>query len=487
MSDNKHYHIPSADFLDKKLQSYAHNGCYPFHMPGHKRADIAFPNAYSVDITEIDGFDNLHHAEGILKEAQLRAARLYGVKETFYLVNGSTCGILSAISAAVPRGGTLLMGRNCHKSAYHAAFLRELTPVYLMPDMTEFGIMGSIRPSEVKRMLSEHPEINGVFLTSPTYDGVVSDIRAIADIVHGYQLPLIVDEAHGAHFIFSEDFPASALQCGADVVIQSLHKTLPCFTQTALLHINSDRISRDAIKQYLGIYQTSSPSYLLMASMEQGLRTMAQEGQKRMTAFTNLLKQFYEKSKYLKHLQIFPDASSLAEGCWDNCFDRDFSKILIAVGDTGMTGQELYDTLLKKYQLQLEMASGHYVTALTSLMDTAEGFDRLYTALKEIDGASGYSTHAGLLTCQELYTIPPRKMTITQAKEQPFLTIPLECSDGYISQEYIYLYPPGIPLITPGELLTKELLGRIIWCKAQGLSVEGLQDITNSSIKVVKM
>lgn len=469
-------------YLDKKLTSYGKSDYYPFHMPGHKRQSLDFPNPYSIDITEIDGFDNLHHANGILKDAQKRAGELYHTKKTFYLINGSTCGILSAISAALPRGGTLLMGRNCHKAAYHAAFLRQLKTIYVLPAMTDFGIMGSVRPQDVAVALKENPTINGVFLTSPTYDGVVSDIKAIADIVHAYNIPLIVDEAHGAHFAFSDKFPTSALACSADIVIQSLHKTLPCFTQTALLHVNSDLISIDSIKNFLGIYETSSPSYLLMSSMEQGLRTMAERGAELMVNFTELLADFYRKAQDLKHLSVFTQDLCHTH----SCFDRDFSKILISTKDAGLTGQALYDILLNKYHLQMEMASGHYATALTSVMDTADGFNRLIQALLEIDNSCSYAnTSLSLLTSEELYTIPTQALTLTDATEKACHILPLEDAAGYISQEYVYLYPPGIPLITPGEVITPTLIHNIRLCQAQGLAVEGLSNMENKQIRVI--
>lgn len=475
-------------YLDKKLISYCQSDYYPFHMPGHKRQALDFPNPYTLDITEIDGFDNLHHTEGILQDAQERASSLYHTRKTFYLINGSTCGILAAISAALPRGGTLLMGRNCHKAAYHAAFLRQLKTCYVLPAATDFGIMGSVRPRDVARALKDNPEMAAVFLTSPTYDGVVSDIRAIAEIVHAHDIPLIVDEAHGAHFIFSEEFPASALECGADIVIQSLHKTLPCFTQTALLHVNSERISPNSIKNFLGIYETSSPSYLLMASMEQGLRTMTEHGNELMERFSSLLKNFYRQAERLQHLSVFQ-----RDFCHsDSCFDWDFSKILISSGNTGLNGQELYDILQKNYHLQLEMASGHYVTALTSVMDTNEGFHRLIEALFEIDknsigGRQKRNLKHQILTSQKLYQIPLQKLALTDAMEKNSRTLPLKDCAGCISQEYVYLYPPGIPLIAPGEIITADLLQSIALCQAQGLSVEGPEDATLEKLRVVEL
>ena len=487
MPNNIFYTLQKSSYLDEKLQAYANSDCYPFHMPGHKRsAKLELSNPYSMDITEIEGFDNLHHAEGILKEAQMRAAETFGAKSTFYLVNGSTCGILSAISAALPRKGTLLLSRNSHKSAYHAAFLRELETIYLLPSFTEFGISGSIPPAHVEQALQEFPQIGCVFLTSPTYDGVVSDIQAIAGIAHAHNVPLIVDEAHGAHFMFSKKFPSPALRCGADVAIQSLHKTLPCLTQAALLHVNSKRVDTDALKRFLSIYQTSSPSYLLMASIDKCIRFLREESTARMTEFTQLLENFYRKAESLRRLKVFTPSSCPPE----SCFAHDFSKILVSVGKTGLTGKELYDSLLKTYHLQMEMSSGHYVTALTSLMDTKEGLKRLSAALEDIDHKnrpmeSGEPEH--LLTAELIYQAPKPAMSISMAMDQHTETLPLKASTGHISQEYVYLYPPGIPLVAPGEVLTGKLLRTISQCQGMGLSVEGPSDMAGRNIRVVKM
>lgn len=499
MSEIKYSWQGDTSRLEQKLQNISNSDYYPFHMPGHKRRNIDFSNLYSLDITEIDGFDNLHHPQGILKEAQQRAADLYGARETFYLVNGSTAGILSAVSAALPRLGTLLMSRNSHKSAYHAVCLRGLETVYLLPAATEFGVSGSVSPAHVAKALEDLPQIAAVFITSPTYDGITSDIRTIAEIVHAYDLPLIVDEAHGAHFAFSDEFPESALSCGADLVIQSLHKTLPSFTQTALLHVNSDRIDRDVLKRFLSVYQTSSPSYLLMMSMDQCIRFMEEKAAPYIEEYTLQLKSFYQQAKSLKHLKVF-DKTSVSE---DICFDHDISKILISVGDSEMTGQKLYYKLLNTYHLQMEMCAGHYTTALTSIMDTPEGFQRLSRALKEIDerisvSKSGskadtkviYGKRPGrsrLLTSIDIYQNPKPQMPIALAMEQPSERLSLKASTGHISQEFVYLYPPGIPLIAPGEILTGKIIRVIEYCQNLGLSVEGLSDESSQSIKVVNL
>ena len=195
-------------YLLEELEKYQTSGVYPFHMPGHKRKRAPFPNPYEIDITEIDGFDNLHHAKGLLLQAQRRAAALYGSKECFYLVNGSTCGLLAAICAAIPKGGRALVARNCHKAVYHALFLNEIQAEYLYPEITETGIQGQICADQVEEALKKHSNVDAVILTSPTYEGIVSDISGIAKAAHARKIPLIVDEAHGAHFGFGVGFYA---------------------------------------------------------------------------------------------------------------------------------------------------------------------------------------------------------------------------------------------------------------------------------------
>ncbi|MCR5452322.1 MAG: aminotransferase class I/II-fold pyridoxal phosphate-dependent enzyme, partial [Lachnospiraceae bacterium] len=256
--------------LYEKLTEYTNSSAYPFHMPGHKRNEkYQMAEPVGMDITEITGFDNLHHPEEIIKKEQEFAARIHGAKESFFLVNGSTCGILAAVSAAVPKGGRLLVCRNAHKSVYNAAYLRQLELSYLRQERTKIGLETAVCPQEVERALAAR-ETDAVLITSPTYEGMVADVEKIAHLVHEKGLPLIVDEAHGAHFGFHPFFPESALQKGADLVIQSVHKTLPSLTQTAILHVGKEAgryIDLAKVRQFLSIYQTSSPSYVLMGSI----------------------------------------------------------------------------------------------------------------------------------------------------------------------------------------------------------------------------
>lgn len=464
-------------YLDKALEEYGKSDTYPFHMPGHKRQSLGNFLPETIDITEVDGFDNLHHADGILAEAQDRMAEVFGADKSFFLVNGSTCGLLSAICASVPKGGKILIGRNCHKAVYHGIFLQRLQVEYVYPMQTEWGIQGSIDPMDVEKALRNHPDIKAVLITSPTYDGVVSDIQSISQIVHAHNIPLIVDEAHGAHFGFSKGFPEKALSLGADVVIESIHKTLPGFTQSAALHVKGERVNVKKLQKYLGIFQTSSPSYILMAGLDRCTRMLAEQGDQLMAEYEAKLQAFYECAKEFRHLQVFPlDVKDIG------IFARDMSKILIFAD----SGNELAKTLLVKYGLQMEMESGHYVTALTSLMDTQEGFDRLLAALSELDGQYtdvAEKTDWSLLMDQ-LYLPKEKKMEIETAYECDSRTIAFAEAAGEMCCEFAYLYPPGIPFLVPGEVISENVVEITARLVAEGFEIQGLEDLGGERIKV---
>ena len=265
------------------LREYGESDFYPYHMPGHKRKGQGDfdERILGIDITEIDGFDNLHQPNGILLDCQRRAAGLYGSDESFFLINGSTCGILSAISAALPVGGHILMARGSHKSAYHAAYLRKLKITYIYSDINEkFDICEAVSAADIEKLLDENTDIGAVYIVSPTYEGRIADVGAIAETVHKRGIPLIVDEAHGAHLGFADGFAKNSCQLKADIVIHSVHKTLPAMTQTALLHVNGGIVDRDKLRRFLHIYQSSSPSYILMAGIDNAMQMIENEGRK---------------------------------------------------------------------------------------------------------------------------------------------------------------------------------------------------------------
>lgn len=463
------------------LKTYHESDVYPFHMPGHKQQSFGDWMKVEYDITEIDGFDNLHQPTGILQAAQQEAACIYGAKKSFYLVNGSTCGILASLWAVQELGEEIILGRNCHKSVYHGCELARYRTHYIYPSLTTLGIDGGITPQQVEKEMEDHPNAKIVFLTSPTYDGVVSDIETIADIVHEKKGVLIVDCAHGAHFGMHEFFPKSPIQCGADLVIMSLHKTLPSPTQTAILHLCSDRIQQDRIQEALNLFQTSSPSYLLMTGIQECLDYIKNNKEVLFDSFVDRLLFFYEKCEKLQRFQLSKRLLLQKE-----VFDLDLSKILIFPG-TMMDGPELDAILRREYHLEMEMTVANYVTALTSCMDTDEGFKRLYYALAQMDEENlhkeNIKTDPGEVT---LLIAANKKLEIWEAMRSEGEILSLERSVNRISQSYLYLYPPGIPIIVPGEIITQDL---IVWSKKMqnlGLRLEGAPDDRNTLIKVVK-
>ncbi len=473
------------NILAEQLGSYSQKDYYPFHMPGHKRNpfSVGYKPSIETDITEIDGFDNLHHAEGILKEAQERAARLFGSKETIYSVNGSTAAILSAISACTSMGGRFLMARNCHKAVYHCAYIRQLRPVYLYPQReTRYGLNGGIEPQDVKACLEAYPDIQAVMITSPTYDGVVSDVRKIAEICHKYGKPLIVDEAHGAHFVFCDYFPDSALIKGADVVIQSLHKTLPSMTQTALLHRNSDRVSSKLLHRYMGIYQSSSPSYPLMASIDSCICGLETGGEAAFRQLVVMLQQFYKALKECRNLRIV-DRQIVGQA---GIYDWDPSKLILMSGDGAISGRGLYRILLEKYHIQMEMETTYYVLGIASIGDVQEGFQRLSQAIFEIDQTLPKLFGCDLTKCRANGVRLGKAIedkSLSEAMDAPAKFISLSEAKGKISAEFVSLYPPGIPLIVPGERIGEEFIDYIEYCIQMDLDIHGLGE--NGQIGVV--
>ncbi|BDZ76011.1 aminotransferase class I/II-fold pyridoxal phosphate-dependent enzyme [Claveliimonas bilis] len=454
--------------LYSRLKAYSDTDYYGFHMPGHKRNQIRFGEGlpYGIDITEIEGFDDLHHADGIIKEAQQEAARLYGAEETKFLVNGSTAGILSAVLGCTKKGDQILVARNCHKSVYHAIFLNELEPVYLWPGFSrQFQLNTEISVSAVKAALTKHSRIKAVVIVSPTYDGVVSDIESIAEAVHERGIPLIVDEAHGAHFGFHPYFPENALKKGADVVIHSLHKTLPSLTQTALLHMRGEYIDKRRISSYLDMLQSSSPSYILMASIHECIRMLREEKEQLFEPYVRNLDTLRKNLQNLKHLKLVQTEH----------YDR--SKLVISVRHTDMSGRELYRELLEKYHLQMEMAAGSYVLAMTSSGDTKEGFARFEQALFELDAAAKLREN---VQEDDIAKLPENSVICTSAKAalcgaKETTYLPVEKSEGMISLEYAYLYPPGCPMIVPGERISRECIKRLAGYQKLGFKIEGLE------------
>ena len=505
-------HLPICE----KLLALKEEGRIPYHMPGHKRkgpCDIT-----SIDITEISGYDNLHHPEGMILDSMNQVREIYHSRASRYLINGSTVGLLASISAICHPGDEILIARNCHKAVYNAIRLLHLKPYYIYPAYCEeYDMMQGVTDEnfpEIEHILRDHQGIRAVVITSPTYEGIVSDIRGISRIVHRYGIPLIVDEAHGAHFILHDYFPDSAVNCGADLVIQSTHKTLPALTQTALLHVCSDLVSAQQIDEMLGIYETSSPSYLLLASTEYSI-IYPQNHADKVEEYVDKLADFRRKCAQLTSIRLLEPG--MVEG-----YDYDRGKFVFLVRKDGRNGKDLFDLLLNRYHIECEMESGRYCIAMTSLMDSAEDMQALYQAIMEIDREwSGHSVNtdrraesqeksteesgekgsvksseervvgspketlesdqekvrSGLPSPGPLFSqIPERVCWVWQAYAGDKEKIAFTESVGRIAASYIYLYPPGIPVLVPGEKITKEIVANMNYYLYNGYNVPELSD-----------
>ena len=492
------------DGLYERLIKHNNNDIYPMHMPGHKRnRDIMdMVNPYSIDITEIDDFDNMHNPTGIIKKIEEEASELYGAEKTWLSVNGSSIGIMASICAVTKKGDSILIGRNSHKSVYNAIELNELNPQYIYPENLGNGINGQVFLTDIVKKIESDNKIKVVVVTSPTYEGIISDIRSISEYLHSKGIPLIIDAAHGAHFGFNKDFPHNALHDKADIVIHSIHKTLPAFTQTSLLHISSDSyVDVKKINKYMSIFQSSSPSYVLMSGIEKCIKVV-RNGKELFEKYNNYLEEFYQKVKILKNIYVLDYKK-------DGKIWRDKSKIVIiskAKDVRNYGGVYIYNKFLTKYNIQLEMKSGRFALAMTSICDTKEGMDRLLIALVNIDReleennveivdnsvdnvdnsnvekCSNYADWDDLPIASESYALyPPKK-----AQELLITPFKLEESVDKICGEYVYLYPPGIPLIVPGEIITQSFIDIIREYRRRGLLVEGLEDRKAEFINIVE-
>ena len=465
----------SKDLYDK-LKEYSKSDFYPFHMPGHKRNVKLIKEQYGIDIdiTEIDGFDMLYEADDVLKEALERAKKFWGTEKTYFLVNGSTVGILTAMHSCLTQGDRIIIGRNCHKAVYNASELLKLNNTYLYPKyIPKYGINGGYSAKELENLFEKNSNIKAVVITSPTYDGIVSDIKTLADITHKNGAVLIVDEAHGAHFGISDKFPKPAYDMGADLVIESMHKTLPTFTQTALLHLSKEgkkRVDEKKIKHFWSIFQTSSPSYVFMANMDKCISFLDKNGNEIYEKFSNDIEEFRKKCDKLHDIHI-PGKELIGT---NEVFDVDLSKLII---NSSMGGKPMNDILRKKFHLEMEMEAAKYVLAITTFCDNKEGFDRLYKALDYIDAELKKITNKSEIkkiknTNFELVR-NIQEMSISNAVNSNTKLVDIENAINKVSAEYLYLYPPGIPLIVPGEVVDVKLVEQIKEYKNRNYEIVG--------------
>ena len=423
---------------EKSLGAFLNqNNTYPFHMPGHKRnADLDFLRGAGTtyDITEIHGADNLHDASGVLLSLMERAANLWGTDQSRVLVNGSTCGILAAMGTLAKRGDKVLVSRNCHKSVYHGLELFGLRPVFITPDFVEpLGVYGALSTAAVAKALAENADAVLLIAVSPTYEGFVSDMRSICALCHNAGVAVLADEAHGAHLDLSSHFTGGAVKAGADITVQSLHKTLPALTQTAILHVKGNRVDVSRLSHMLAVFQSSSPSYLLMRSAECAVQYA--EDVRLFDRWAHMIEDFKKRVAQLKDIRLYTAAH------------MDPSKLVITGKDGILLGEHL-----RSHGVEAEYATHSFVLAMTGMGDSPEGFEALAAALYSADTVLPRSLPENR---QPDYCMGELCVDMESALSADLEAVDKESAVGRVSAGYIWAYPPGIPLLLPGQRITE--------------------------------
>jgi arginine decarboxylase len=478
------------------LQEWVTKSHAPFYTPGHKRGrgmNLLLKNRWGAqvfgwDLPELPGLDNLHAPSGIIESAQALAAEVFGAQRTWFLVNGSTAGVIAAILATCGEGEKIILPRNIHSSAIAGLIHAGAVPIFIEPEYDrDLDIAHSITPEAVKFALEQHPDTKAVMVVYPTYYGACGDLAAIAEIVHSYQIPLLVDEAHGAHFGFHADLPPAALAAGADLTVQSTHKLLGSLTQSAMLHVNSRRIDIDRVSRSLRLLQSTSPSYLLLASLDAARQQMALHGKELMSQTIDLARIARARIAQIDRLSVV-ELDPPALGC--RYFDP--TRLTVTVTDLNLTGfaaDEILtddDTFIDGSNIVAELPSARHLTFIISIGNNRSDIDRLVSALTEL--ATNHAEDRPLA----LHSIePPAKiltqMVITprQADRSHHISASIDAAVGKISAESICPYPPGIPVLIPGEIITIEALDYLRSIVALGGEIVGCSDPDLATIKIV--
>ncbi|WP_409228698.1 aminotransferase class I/II-fold pyridoxal phosphate-dependent enzyme, partial [Gudongella sp. SC589] len=451
-----------------------------FHMPGHKGKNSLIEWGKYVpyiDTTETEGMDYLLEPRGIIKESQENAAKVFGSKATYYGVNGSTGSIYIALATITKPGDKVLIQRNCHKAVYNALILNRLQPVYVYPNYNEnHNVLTGLYPEDVDQALTENPEIKAVVMTYPNYYGVCSDVNKIAEIVHKHNKILMVDEAHGPHMSFSDKLPISAIQGGADIVIHSTHKTMPSLTQTSLIHVCSDRVDLNKLRDRYQLYTTTSPSYLFTLSNEIATAYMDGEGREKLDWSIKKIDQVIERLNKNPRIEVFtgdPEDETI--------FDKDNTKILINID--GIRGTVLKKMLLRDYNIRIEMSDFYYALILTSVINTEDEYETIVSALEDIAEKAPYEEINWVDVKMPTPKIIMRPSEAYYSKKEQ---IKLADSIGRVSASPIIPYPPGIPLLVPGEEITQEIYEHLLFLMENGMDIVGLMGYNKDYVVVTE-
>ncbi len=457
-----------------------------FHTPGHKNGrsidkrfkNFAGENIFFMDVTVFDEVDSLHDPRGPLKEAQMLTAEAFGVKHSFFLINGSTSGIQAMFMSACNPGDEIIISRNIHKSVISGIILSGTSPIYVKPCLHKsLNILYNLSSPQVEEELEKHPDVKAVFVTSPTYHGICTDIKKIAKITHKYKKLLLVDEAWGPHLKFHKDFPVSAIDAGADIVVQSAHKVGSAMSQGSLLHVNSNRVDINRVKKIISMLQSTSPSYITLASLDLARKQLATEGEFLLNKLINLIKQTVLKINNIKGISCLTK-KDLKDG-----YSLDCTKLSINVAELGLSGYEVSKFLNEKYNIQVDCENFYNLIAITGLGTTKDDLEKLVFALTDI--SKKYSKGKELVSLPPLSFETEKVLNPSCALTKKLKKINLLDAVGMISAEIISLYPPGIPVIVPGERITEEVCEYLKELSKINVGLKGKQNSLLRQIDVV--
>lgn len=472
------------------LIEHARRQTIPFHIPGHKRGrgmdpefrDFIGEAALSIDLINIAPADDLHRPRGIIKEAQELAARAFGADRTFFSVQGTSGAIMTMIVATCKPNDKILVPRNAHKSVLSAIVLSGAHPIFMQPELDpRLGVAHGVSLSTVKATLKEHPDAKALLVVNPTYFGVCADLKGIVEEAHSYGVPVLVDEAHGVHIHFHPELPLSAMEAGADMAATSVHKLGGSLTQSSILNVREGLVSMGRVQAVLSMLTTTSTSYLLLASLDAARRHLAVAGRRELDRALRLAREARERINTIPGYwclgpEVIGDRSS--------AYALDETKLCISVKDLGVTGIEVEQILRKEFNIEVELSDLYNILCIVTFGDTEQSVGALVDALEQIAERFADQRHERPVKVRlpeppEL-AVPPREAFYAETE-----TVPLRESAGRISAEFVMVYPPGIPILTPGERITRANIQYIDEHLAAGLPVQGPVDESLRMIRVL--
>ncbi|MEI4831438.1 aminotransferase class I/II-fold pyridoxal phosphate-dependent enzyme [Bacillus sp. FJAT-53711] len=473
------------------LVEHAEKEPIQFHIPGHKKGKGMDPefrefigeNALAIDLINIAPLDDLHQPKGIIKQAQDLAATAFGAEHTFFSVQGTSGVIMTMVMSVCGPGDKILVPRNVHKSIMSGIIFSGAIPIFIHPEVDpNLGISHGITPESVEKALVQYPDAKAVLVINPTYFGVSGDLKKIVDIAHERDIPVLVDEAHGAHIHFHDELPLSAMQAGADMAATSVHKLGSSLTQSSILNVQGSRVSAKHVQTILSMLTTTSTSYILLASLDVARKRLATEGQALLERTIHLAEQTRVKINEIDYLycvgrEILGTNAAVA---------MDPTKLLISVKELGVTGYDVEKWLREKFNIEVELSDLYNILCLITPGDTEEDLAKLVHALKELSATFQDQADLNINASVLLPDIPVLALTPRDAFYAETEMIPFEESVGRIIAEFVMVYPPGIPIFIPGEIITEENLIYTRKNKEAGLPVQGAEDYEMKLLRVIK-